>query len=246
VSPTVLASSPRKLRSILPFDAVVISESELEDTETPPLPPAEHSALAKIRSEKRRREFRAGRQCARRALAELGIRDFSLLPATDRAPVWPVGVIGSITHTEDDRRDGGGYCGVAVARATEVQGIGIDAEPAVALPSDLWKRVLDDEEHQFALGMPDPGLYARFVFSAKEAVYKAVYPIVRQFLDFSDVHIESASENGLFTAHLSGFKSVSDVSLTKLLGRFVIEQSLIMTAIVLTAESLQLARQRMP
>jgi len=81
------------------------------------------------------------------------------------------------------------------------------------------------------------------VFSAKEAVYKSLYPIVGHFLDFSDVHIEHAAKNGAFTANLQGFKPALNASFRKLLGRFVIEQSLIMTATVLTAESLQLAQQ---
>src|SRR5258708_8108427 len=67
----------------------------------------EESLVAKA-VPKRRREFTAGRNCARRALAQLGYPDFALLAGSHGQPLWPPGIAGSITHCDD-------YCAVAVA-----------------------------------------------------------------------------------------------------------------------------------
>src|SRR5262245_27478480 len=71
---------------------------------------------------KRQAEFACGRRCARRALAMLGIENFPLVPGPHRAPLWPSGVVGSITHCTD-------LCAAVVARAGRIQSLGLDAEP---------------------------------------------------------------------------------------------------------------------
>ncbi|MFJ1637811.1 MULTISPECIES: 4'-phosphopantetheinyl transferase [unclassified Streptomyces] len=76
---------------------------------------------------KRRREFTGARHCARRALAELSVPPAPILPGRHGAPVWPAGITGSITHTED-------YRAAAVARTADIRAIGIDAEPHQRMP----------------------------------------------------------------------------------------------------------------
>src|SRR5690349_8745449 len=89
--------------------------------------------------EKRVLEFAAGRACARAAMKELGLGDVAIPAGEDRAPVWPVGVVGSITHTD-------AYCLAVVADASRFASIGVDVEAAGRLKADLWRLTLHDEE----------------------------------------------------------------------------------------------------
>jgi 4'-phosphopantetheinyl transferase EntD len=133
---------------------------------------------------KRVGEFAAGRACARRALAELAIVDFPLRVGTDREPLWPEGIAGSITHTE-------GFCGVVVARQTAVLSLGIDAELVGAVHRGLWRHIATGEELHWLEGLPAPraALMASVVFGAKEAFFKCQFPLTREWLNFADVTI---------------------------------------------------------
>jgi 4'-phosphopantetheinyl transferase EntD len=88
-------------------------------------PPVElfpsEAALLVTAVEKRRQEFATVRHCARLALAELGVAPAPILPGIRGAPIWPDGIVGSMTHCT-------GYRAAAVGRTTQVGGIGIDAE----------------------------------------------------------------------------------------------------------------------
>ena len=199
---------------------------------------AEELAVVSGCVEKRRREFSASRRCARAALARLGTTGFPLLPGRDRAPIWPRGVVGSITHT-----DGGpdGYCAVAVARRGLTAGLGIDAEPRLSLPVELWPRVLDARELHDARSAAEPGILARLIFSAKETTYKALYPIFKQFLDFSDLHIDTQPEQGIFLARLVGRIADRYGWRHGLTGRFLVDRELIVTAMAIPPRGLPLA-----
>jgi enterobactin synthetase component D / holo-[acyl-carrier protein] synthase len=133
----------------------------------------------------RREQFSAGRWLARRAWQELGQASVPLLNDEQRVPIWPAGIVGTITHTQI-------WCAVAVARSADVAGLGADVEPATALEVGLWERVCRPEERDFLQGQAPPlaGLLAKAVFSAKESIYKALYPKVRSFLDFQAMRIE--------------------------------------------------------
>jgi len=192
--------------------------------------------------EKRQREIAAGRRCARRALARLDIANFPVLAGPDRAPIWPETIVGSITHTDGCA---GGYCGVAVGEYRRFAGIGIDAEPRLPLPDELWSWILDESEKQQALQSDEPGIYARLVFSAKETTYKALYPILKRILEFSDVHIDTKIADGLFLARLTRIVgSQADLpENVELVGRLVIDDELIVTAMALSRDGLPLAQE---
>ncbi len=137
---------------------------------------------------KRAAEFAAGRACARRALAELAILDFALRVGPDREPLWPQGVTGSITHTA-------GFCGVAVARRTEMASLGIDAERRGAVARRLWRHIATEREILWLEGLPEARAtdMASLVFSAKEAFFKCQFPLTREWLSFSDVSVSVES-----------------------------------------------------
>jgi 4'-phosphopantetheinyl transferase EntD len=165
----------------------------------------------------RRREFGTVRWCARKALRQLGVPAVPILPDGDRAPRWPVGVVGSMTHCA-------GYRAAVVARSGQLRGVGIDAEPHAALPADMLDLVLRDEERARlrALADADPLVHwDRLVFCAKEAVYKAWFPLTGRWLDFEDVSID-AHPDGTFGPRLRGGAELS--------GRWKVDRGLILTA----------------
>lgn len=133
----------------------------------------------------RLREFSAGRKAARAALAALGGPLVAIPQGDDRAPVWPEGVTGSITHT---RR----ACLAAVARGSA--GLGLDLEEETGLDPGLWDSVLLPGEAAWCLAEVDPGRAAMLVFSAKEAAYKAQYARSRQLFGFDALQVAVTPE----------------------------------------------------
>ena len=121
-------------------------------------------------------QFTAGRVCSRIALGRLGVATTTpVLRGEDRAPIWPPGFVGSISHTDT-------WCAAAVARVEDVRAIGIDLELATPLKESLWRRVCTPKERDWLHELPAPGLTGKVVFSAKESVYKCQYPITSKFL----------------------------------------------------------------
>jgi 4'-phosphopantetheinyl transferase EntD len=146
----------------------------------------------------RRQQFTAGRCLARAAWQRFGVAPVALLNDEQRVPLWPAELVGTITHTNI-------WCGVAVARKHTVGGLGADVEPATPLELGLWDRICRPEERAFLHAQPASlgALLAKGVFSAKESIYKALYPSVRVFLDFQSMHIElePAPAPGLWLWH---------------------------------------------
>lgn len=167
---------------------------------------------------KRRAEFQAGRTAARAALTAIG-GPASALPADmDRAPIWPKGYAGSITHCED-------LCLAVATRAA--RSVGLDIEPATELARDLWEVVLLPIEQQEAEAATHPGQFAKLIFSAKEAVYKAQFPLSRTLFDFHGLQI-SCDPSGQFLARfrLTAGEFRPDHRLS---GRFQIDSDYIVT-----------------
>jgi 4'-phosphopantetheinyl transferase EntD len=134
----------------------------------------------------RRGDFAAGRTAARRALSKLGMSAIAIPSGPRRAPVWPQGIVGSISHS-------GGWAVAAVARAAEFESIGVDIEVAAPLPADVAAVVVGPEDR---LGTHERR--ATIAFSAKESVYKALQPARGWLLEFGDVALEL--HEGTFTA----------------------------------------------
>jgi 4'-phosphopantetheinyl transferase EntD len=152
------------------------------DSEHAPLWPSELSAAAGMGG-KRRREFSAGRHCARQALSGLGHAPTALPVGPGRAPVWPAGFIGSISHTDE-------LAIAVVARQAEIRSLGIDLESADPLGTDLLELVCRDEELAAltAIGL-EVQHGAKLIFSAKESIYKCLWPLTGVFLEFQAIGI---------------------------------------------------------
>lgn len=183
--------------------------------------PEEEQAVARV-VDKRRREFTAVRSCARRALADLGLPSVPILPGEMGAPRWPDGVVGSLTHCV-------GYRAAAVARAEDMVTVGIDAEPDGPLPEGVLALVARAEE-LVALGElhhASPEVYwDRVLFSAKETIYKAWFPLTHRWLGFEDASL-ALNLDGAFTARIL----VSNTPYAELSGRWAVADGLIATAI---------------
>ncbi|MET9221184.1 4'-phosphopantetheinyl transferase superfamily protein [Streptomyces sp. NPDC003300] len=201
-----------------------------------PLFPEEAAAVAKAVA-KRRAEYAAGRACARAALAGLGIAPGPIPRDPDRgAPVWPAGVVGSITHCD-------GYRAAAVARTSDVHTLGIDAEPHGPLPEGVLKVVTATDAEAAALerlGEEAPEIHwDRLLFSAKETVYKAWYPFHRKMLGFEEAELlftrdPDAPDRGGYTARLliPGPLLAENIGPDIFTGRWTTRNGLVTTAIV--------------
>jgi enterobactin synthetase component D / holo-[acyl-carrier protein] synthase len=173
--------------------------------------------------ERRRAEFTTARSCARQALAQLGVPPAPVLIGPAREPVWPAGVVGSLTHCD-------GYRAAAVARRAEVASLGIDAEPHLALPDGVLDRVTLPAERRALGGLPAGVRWDRLLFSAKESVYKAWYPLTGRWLGFEDARVE-LDPGGSFEARLLD----PDADPPAFVGGWTVRDGLLGTAVVLSA-----------
>ncbi|MFJ9558492.1 4'-phosphopantetheinyl transferase [Streptomyces fuscichromogenes] len=190
------------IEELLPDSVVAVEMLGDEAIHEAPLYPEEAAQIARA-VPKRRREFAAVRACARRAMEKLGVPPQPVVRGERGAPRWPDGLIGSMTHCE-------GYCAAALVRATDLASLGIDAEPHAALPEGVAESVLLPSERQrlALLAAELPAVHwDRLLFSAKESVYKAWFPLTGQWLDFMEADIELVPEpgerpHGILRAHL--------------------------------------------
>lgn len=136
----------------------------------------------------RRAEFATGRALAREAMETLGLDSCAIPQGTDRAPTWPEGVVGSISHTH-------GSVAVAVGKSQHIMMLGIDVEQDRRLEPGVARRIVMPHE------TADPDL-AIVIFSAKEAVYKAMYPLTGDVWGFDAVTITLDAQGCGFSAEL--------------------------------------------
>ncbi len=168
----------------------------------------------------RRREFTTGRACARHALARLGLPAVAVGSGLHGEPLWPAGVVGSITHCAR-------YRACAVARAQDVRAIGIDAEVDAPLPAGVLATVASFDERR-ALAQHGAGAcWDRVLFSAKEAVYKAWFALTARGLEFEDVDVRIDPAGGTFAARLH-----VDGPVRALDGRWAVCDGIVATSVV--------------
>ncbi len=180
--------------SLLP-DWVRVSEMDPAMADDATLRSEERTFVASA-VERRRREFTAGRTLARSLLAALG-KAAPLCREADGRPAWPPGIVGSITHCAT-------LAAVAIATTDDCAGIGIDVEANRPLPQGVARLILSEREQQW-IRRSDPRLAAETllrVFCAKEAVYKAIYPLARCTLPPQALIVEPGARNDGFVARL--------------------------------------------
>lgn len=164
---------------------------------------------------KRYREFTAGRLCARKVLKKLGVDNFPLLVGDSRQPLWPPGVVGSISHCYDN-------CVVAATKDTHIAGLGIDVEDSATLEAGIKSLICRKSEEQWVSGVSKPDCvdWAKIIFSAKESVYKCLFPLKNIYMDFREVEIEFDLENNEFFINLFNLEIARFVESYTMTGRF--------------------------
>jgi enterobactin synthetase component D len=138
------------------------------------------------RIDRRRLQYETGRAWAANLLAELGSSDSTVPTSADRSPIWPVGFVGSITHSDK-------LVGVAIARRADARSLGIDLETIISAETadEIETICLSANEARLrAFAEMDRGLFSTVCFSAKEALFKCLYPLANCFFDFKDTEIQ--------------------------------------------------------
>jgi 4'-phosphopantetheinyl transferase EntD len=194
---------------------------------------AEEETVVGRAVQKRRHEFTTARACARRALARLDLPAQPIAAGRRGEPLWPAGVVGSITHCQ-------GYRACALARASDFLAVGIDAETNGPLPDGVLAEIACAEEERAWLRVQArlaPEIrWDRLLFSAKESVYKVWFPLTERWLGFEDA-VVTVDPAGTFRARLlvRAPTAVGARQLTTLHGRWLARDGFVLTAIALAA-----------
>jgi len=202
-----------------------------KDVSVSELFPAERQVVSRACA-RRRREFATGRACARQALTNLGLPPVAIPRGERGQPLWPDGLVGSITHCTGMRAS-------AVAMTTVASSIGIDAEVNAPLSDPIFQRIAFGEELQLSREPADLGEVGsvhldRLLFSAKEAVYKAWFQLCPRWLGFSDVEVSIDLTARSFSAHLKR-RDAAEIGREALCGRWCAGDGLIAATVVVSA-----------
>lgn len=178
---------------------------------------------------KRQHEYAAGRWCAHTLLSELGFDDAPLLAGPSRAPLWPTGAVGSISHCRT-------LCAAAVTRREHHASVGLDIEDQTPLEESLWRIIARPDELAWLTAQTPScpsGVKAKLLFSAKESFYKCQHPLTSRLLEFGDVRLEFDHDAGCFQAWTPSAELRSLAG--SLRGRFLLTGQHIVTAMAASA-----------
>jgi 4'-phosphopantetheinyl transferase EntD len=180
--------------------------------------------------EKRRLEFATGRWCARRVFQKLGYPELAVPAGSHREPLWPTGMNGSITHCD-------GYCGAAISCSKHILSLGIDAELHTPLPAETLDLVVGLAERKALSSRGGKYIHwDKLIFSAKESIFKAWFPLNKTWLGFEDVRVEFSNQSNTFAAHIaSERRNVGQVPLPVLYGQYEVMSPFIFTSVVISA-----------
>ncbi len=177
---------------------------------------------------KRQAEFLAGRFAAVQALEKIGYINCDIPIGPNRSPTWPQGVVASITHTSNKA-----LC--AVATDENMQYLGIDLENILTpqAAKEIESIVLNRQEYDLIKSAHISfELALTLVFSAKESVFKALYPYVKRYFEFDSAQLSSfCLERGHIEFTLTEDLTSEYVACTKVSGHFVIENGTVLSCI---------------
>ncbi len=179
MTPTAVDGVDAALQQLLDrsgFTDVVSGARAIADE---PLHPGERALFLDV-DVRTRRATSTGRALARQLLQHLGISAGPILRSTGGQPTWPTGIVGSIAHDDD-------VAVCVVSRGGVV--LGVDVEPALPLPAEIKNDVAITAIERAAVG--DDLVAARLLFCAKEAVFKACFPIEGVFFEHADVQLQT-------------------------------------------------------
>lgn len=206
------------------FDPALLIADDFQRSAVPPPASIQRSVA------KRQAEFLAGRLCARAALQQLDNLDCVPAIGEDRAPVWPQHISGSITHSS-------GHAAAIVGHKAQWRGLGMDLENVLSLEraERLAGEILTAAELQRMAMLPreQHALLVTLTFSAKESLFKALYPIVQKRFYFEHAEVLEWSESGQLRLRLLTDLSEEWCHGKELVGQFAVdgEQLLSLVAI---------------
>jgi enterobactin synthetase component D len=178
-------------------------------------------------------QFLAGRYCAFKACEKMGFNLTELLVGNNREPLWPDSIVGSISHSKTAVM-------AIVASSDHFKSVGLDLEMVIpdARFDVIERMVLTELDLKFLKSRNiDKNLFYTIIFSAKEALYKTIYPLVHCYFDFKEASIIDLNlENGSFNLKLhSKLEAVSKFN-SNYTGKFIVERGQVITQIVLMKE----------
>ncbi|WP_435282618.1 4'-phosphopantetheinyl transferase family protein [Streptomyces koelreuteriae] len=215
------------IEELLPASVVTVEAYGQDGADTPLYP--EEAALVARAVAKRRREFAVVRSCARRAMEKLGVPPQPILPGERGAPGWPAGLAGSMTHCD-------GYGAAALVRAADLASLGIDAEVHGPLPEGVLPSVSlpSEAERLRRLAAQHPDIHwDRLLFSAKESVYKAWFPLTGKWLDFMEADIDISADGTFRATLLVPGPLVGAHRVDRFEGRWTTSRGLVATAVAI-------------
>ena len=189
-----LGLTPRDARRGLPRP-VGVGIRRSSDGPAPGLLPGEEDILGPRALEQRRTYFALGRAAARDALAELGLPEVVIGRGPAGEPLWPDGIVGAISHAGDTAV-------AVVGRNTDYAGLGVDVEELARGPSARAARLVCRPSEMEWADVEAGTRRLTMLFSAKEAVFKAVFPMSRVWLGFADAELAWVAERCGFDARL--------------------------------------------
>jgi enterobactin synthetase component D len=139
-------------------------------------------------SHERKAEFIAGRYCAVKILNSIGIIKKDIFSNEDGTPNWPTDILGSITHAKN-------YVSVSISNNPNLLGLGRDSEFIFSktLKKEVGSTIVQNGEMDYSKGFSEEE-FITFVYSAKESLFKALYPLTKTFFDFDEVEMNGLDE----------------------------------------------------
>lgn len=208
------------------FDPTLLAEGDFQRSAVPPPPSIQRSVA------KRQAEFLAGRLCARAALQRLDQLDCIPAIGEDRAPVWPGHISGSITHST-------GHAAAIVGHKAQWRGLGMDLENVMPLEraERLAGEILTADELKRMAHVPreQVALLVTLTFSAKESLFKALYPIVQKRFYFEHAEVVQWDESGAVRLRLLTDLSSEWCYGKELVGQFVLADGQLLSLVAVGA-----------
>lgn len=207
----------KKIKSRIPKGICLVTSEDVIDPNPSYYDIEEHYIARAV--QKRKTEFREGRNCAREALLLLGENPSAIPVGKKGEPIWPMGFVGSITHCR-------GFCAAAVAEKTKYTAIGIDVEEQQKLSVGISFQILTEKERFNLDNTVD--YFALLIFSAKESIFKCLYPLTNRTFDFLDINVVIDRIKMEFEVEIPIFTDLN-TPLKKIEGRYILGDQYLFT-----------------
>lgn len=208
------------------FDPALLTVGDFQRSAVPPPASIQRSVA------KRQAEFLAGRLCARAALHQLDHLNYIPAIGEDRAPVWPAHICGSITHST-------GHAAAIVAHKAQWRGLGMDLETVLSLEraERLAGEILTADELQRLAALPREQIaqLVTLTFSAKESLFKALYPMVQKRFYFEHAEVMEWTEAGYIRLRLLTDLSEEWCHGKELAGQFAVDDGQLLSLVAVGA-----------